>query len=97
MYEIFNEPNIVNYIKVKRLAWAGHLVRMNSDRTLKKICNTKPDGARSVGRPKLRWEDGVDQDMRMLGVKNWKKVALNGDEWAQLLKKARAHQGLSSQ
>jgi hypothetical protein len=33
LYEIFNEPNIVNYIKVKRLAWAGHLVCMNSDRT----------------------------------------------------------------
>jgi hypothetical protein len=97
LYEIFNEPNIVNYIKVKRLAWAGHLVRMNDDRTLKKIFNTKPNGALSGGRPKLRWEDGVDQDMRILGVKNWKKVALNRDEWAQLLKKARAHQGLSSQ
>jgi len=97
LYEIFNEPNIVNHIKVKRLAWAGHLVRMNSDRTVKKIFNTKPDGARSVRRPKLRWEDGVDQDMRILGVKNWKKVALNTDEWVRLLKKARAHQGLSSQ
>jgi len=53
LYEIFNEPNIVNYIKVKRLAWAGHLVCMNNDRTIKKIFNTKPDGARSVGRPKL--------------------------------------------
>jgi hypothetical protein len=29
----------------------------------------------------------------ILGVKNWKKVALNIDEWAKLLKKARAHQG----
>jgi hypothetical protein len=53
-----------------------------------------PDGARSVGRPKLRWEDGVDQDMRILGVKIWKKVALNRDEWAKLLRKARALQGL---
>jgi len=53
LYEIFNEPNIVNYIKVKRLVWAGHLVRMNSDRTIKKIFNIKPDGARSAGRPKL--------------------------------------------
>jgi hypothetical protein len=34
LYEILNEPNIVNYIKFKRLAWAGHLVRMNSDRTI---------------------------------------------------------------
>ena len=30
------------------------------------------------------------------GVKNWKKVALNRDDWAQILKKARAYQGLSS-
>ena len=36
-----NGTRIVNYIKVKRLAWAGHLVRMDSDRTLKKIFNTK--------------------------------------------------------
>jgi hypothetical protein len=53
--EIFNDSNIVNYVKVKRLAWAGHLVRMNDNRTLKKISNTKPDGARGAGRPKLRW------------------------------------------
>jgi hypothetical protein len=70
---------------------------MNDNRTLKKIFNTKPDGARSVGRPKLRWQDGVVQDMRILGVKNWRKVTLHRDEWAKLLKKARAHQGLSSQ
>jgi hypothetical protein len=69
---------------------------MNNDRTLKKIFNTKPDGARSVRRPKMRWEDSVGQDIRILGVKNWKKVALNRDEWVKLLKMARAHQGLSS-
>jgi len=39
LYEAFNEPNIVNCIKVKRLAWAGHLMSMNNDRTLKK-CST---------------------------------------------------------
>ena len=57
----------------------------------------KPDGVRSVGRPKLRREDGADQDIRTLEVKNWKKVALDRDEWVKLLKKARAHQGLSNQ
>jgi hypothetical protein len=97
LYEKLNEPNIVNYIKVKRLAWAGHLVRMNNDRPLKKIFNTKPNGVRRDGRSKQRWEDGVDQDMRILEVKNWKRVTLDRDEWAKLLKKPRAHQGLSSQ
>jgi hypothetical protein len=44
LYKIFNESNIVNYIK-------GQLVCMNNDRTLQKIFNTKPDGVR---RQKLR-------------------------------------------
>jgi hypothetical protein len=34
--------------------------------------------------------------MRILEVKNWRNVALYRDEWAKLLKKARAHQGLSN-
>jgi hypothetical protein len=68
LYEIFDETNIFIYIKVKRVAWAGHLVHMNNDRKLKKIFNTKPDGVRSFGRPKLRWEHGVDQDTRILEV-----------------------------
>jgi len=72
-------------------------MHMNNDKTLKKIFNTTPEGLRRDGRPKVRWEDGIDQDMRTLEVKNWKKVALDRDEWAKLLKKARAHQVLSSQ
>jgi hypothetical protein len=35
--------------------------------------------------------------MRILEVKDWKKVALNKDKWAKLLKKAKAHYGLPSQ
>jgi hypothetical protein len=97
LYELFKDTNIVNYIKAKRLAWAGHLISMSNERALKKIFNTKLEGTRSVGRPKLRWEDGVVQDTRILGVNSWKKVALNKDDWAKLLKKARVHQGLSSQ
>ena len=68
-YEAFNEPNIANYIKVNRLAWAGHMMLMDNDRILNKIFNTKPDGVRRFGRPKLRWGDGTAEDMRALYVK----------------------------
>jgi hypothetical protein len=70
---------------------------MDDSRTLKEIFNTKLDGVRKVGRPKMLWKDGIDQDMRILEVNKWKKVALERDEWAKLLKKARAYQELSSQ
>jgi hypothetical protein len=41
--------------------------------------------------------DSVDQDKRLLGERDWKNLALNGEEWRKLLKNARAHTGLSSQ
>jgi hypothetical protein len=91
-YNTFNKPDIVNCIKVKRLAWAEHVVHMNSDETFKNIFNTKLERVRSVGRPELRWENGVNQDMKTLGVRNWKNDAIDRDEWTQLLNKA--NQGL---
>jgi hypothetical protein len=59
LYKLFNEPDIIGYIKVKRLEWAGHLIRTSENRTIKKIFNTKPEGTRKVGRPKLRWKEYI--------------------------------------
>jgi hypothetical protein len=97
LYKLFNEPDITGYIKVKRLEWAGHLICTSENRTIRKIFNTKPEGTRKVGRPKLRWKECVCQDIRILGVKNWRNVALYRDEWRIILRKARAHKGLSCQ
>jgi hypothetical protein len=54
---MYRKPNIVTTIKVKRLEWAGHLVRMSDGRTVKKVFVEKPDGRRKAERPKLRWLD----------------------------------------
>jgi hypothetical protein len=97
LYKLFNGPDISGYIKVERLEWAGHLIRDSENRSIKKIFNTKPEGTRKVGRPKLRWEECVCQYIRILGVKKWRSVALNRQEWRIILSKARAHKGLSCQ
>jgi hypothetical protein len=70
---------------------------MDNNRTVKKVFNTKPMGTRKVGRSKLRWEDDVIQDIKTLGVKNWRNVAMEKESWQKLLRKARSHVGLSSQ
>ena len=46
LYEIFNESNTVNYIKVKRVAWVGHLMCMNDNRTINKTIKNKLDGVK---------------------------------------------------
>jgi hypothetical protein len=48
------------------------------------------EGKRQRGRPKLRWEDGVMDDARTLGERNWRNAARNKDGWRKLLRKARA-------
>jgi hypothetical protein len=61
---------------------------------IKKVCDTKPEGTRKVGKPRSRWEERVWQDTRILGVRNWRNVASNREEWRAILRKARAHTGL---
>jgi hypothetical protein len=70
---------------------------MDNSRTVKKVFNTKPIGIRKVARLMLRWEDDVIQDIKNLGVKNLRNVAMEKESWQKLLTKARAHVGLSSQ
>jgi hypothetical protein len=41
--------------------------------------------------------ESVDRDIRVLGERNWRNLALNREEWRKLFKKARGHAGLSSQ
>jgi hypothetical protein len=53
LYKLFSAPDIIGYIKVKRLEWAGHLICTSENRIIKKMFNTIPEGTRKVGRPKL--------------------------------------------
>jgi hypothetical protein len=97
-YKLFNEPDIIGYsTKAKRLEWAEHIIRTSENRIIKRIFNTKPEGTRKMGRPKLRWEERVCQDIRILGVENRRSVPLNREEWRIIPRKARAHKGLSCQ
>ena len=45
---------------------------MTNERVPKIIYKWKPYATRPKGRPRLRWEDDVRNDMGSMGVKNWK-------------------------
>jgi hypothetical protein len=59
---------------------------MSDDRTVKKVFLGKPDGRRKVGRPKLRWRNGTENDLEFTGVKRWRKKAEDRSLWAIILK-----------
>jgi len=90
----FGEPNIVAVVKVQRLRWAGHLVRMEETRAPSMLFRNNLEGRRGVGRPKMRWVDGVEADLRALGVKSWQSVAKDRRRWIQVLDQAKAREWL---
>ena len=80
---------ILTVIKIRILEWIGHVIRMNETRSVKKIFEGKLKGRRGRGRPRLRWIDDVEDDLRKLGVKRWRTKALDREEWASIIREAK--------
>jgi hypothetical protein len=62
---------------------------MNETRTVK-IFVEKLGGRTRRGRPRLRWIDDVEDDLRNTGTKQWRIKVLDRDEWASIIKEAKA-------
>ena len=65
----YKSQDIVTVIKIRRLEWLGYVIRMNEARSVMKIFDGKLVGRRGRGRPRLRWINDVEDDLRKLGVK----------------------------
>jgi hypothetical protein len=86
----YKAPNTVNVIKIRRLEWLGHVVRMNETRSVKKIFEGKLEERRSRGRTRLRWINDVEDNLRKLGVKRWRMKVMEREKWASIIKEAKA-------
>jgi hypothetical protein len=93
-YQLCGEDYIVKFCKLSRLRWAGHAIRQDDEDLSRRALLSESGGKRPRGRPRLRWEDGVEEDVARLDCRNWKIVALNREGWRKLLKEAEAHLGL---
>jgi hypothetical protein len=82
---------------MNRLRRAGHVIRLEEQSPTRRVLPAVVEGRRQRGRPKLRWEDGVMDDARKLGERNWRTGARNRDSWQKLLRKALAQKGLLCQ
>jgi hypothetical protein len=50
---------------------------MEEGRPVRRILISNTGGIRGRGRLKIRWEDGVDDNSKVIRIQNWKSVALN--------------------
>ena len=60
-------------IRIKRLQWAGYVIRMVKERIPRRAFEGHYGGRRMVGRPLNRWEDMVQEDeVNLLGIRTGK-------------------------
>jgi hypothetical protein len=72
---MYGQPDIIAKIKSKRLEWLGHVERMEESRMVKRVFEGHPGVRRKIGRPKKRWPDDTEDDLRLMKVKRWRKNA----------------------
>jgi hypothetical protein len=49
---------------------------------------------RKTGRPTKRWLDDIEEDLRLINVKIWRKKATEREVWAKIVWEAKALHGL---
>jgi hypothetical protein len=68
---------------------------MEGTRIPKELFKAKFEGVRSVGKPRIRWEDAVQQDAAsFLRCRNWKLSPNDGTLWRQKTEQAKVRFGL---
>jgi hypothetical protein len=79
--ELHNLYSLV--IKSRRMRWAGHVARMGVGRSVYWDLVGRPEGKRPLGRPRRRWEDNNNMDLRVKGidVANWIRLAQDRVQW----------------
>jgi hypothetical protein len=89
--ELIGNTDILRFIKSRRIAWLGHVMRMDDKRTPKRILQWKPIGTRTGGRPRKRWIVGTEEDLQIMG---WRTQCEERAKWKKITEKAKTHSGL---
>jgi hypothetical protein len=92
--ELIRSADIVRFIKSKRIAWIGHVMRMEETRMPKRLLEWKPMGRRIRGRPRKRWLEDIEDDIHTMGIRGWRKMSNERTEWKTITEKAKTHSGL---
>ena len=71
------------------MRWAGHVSLMGEVRGVHRILVGKPEGKRTLGRPRRRWEDNIKMDLQEVGGddEDWMELAQDRERWQALVSK----------
>jgi hypothetical protein len=66
-HNLYFSPNIIKIIRSRRMRWAWHVARMGEKLNAYRIFVGKPEGKRTLGRPRRRWVGNIKMDLSETG------------------------------
>jgi hypothetical protein len=87
LHDLYSSPGIIRIIKSRRMRCADHILRMGEKRNAYRLLVGKPEGRRSLGRPRRRWVDNIRMDLGEVGWGDvdWIGLAQDKNRWRALV------------
>ena len=78
---------VTKKMQERRLQWFGHVMRKEEESVCRRVMNMEVPGKRGRGRPRKRWKDTLNEDMREKDVQvddtqdrsRWRRLIRNSD------------------
>jgi hypothetical protein len=85
--DLYSSPSIIRIIKSRRIRWAGHVARMGEKRNAYRLLVGKPEGRRTLERPRRRQVDNISMDLGEVGWGDvdWIGLAQDRNRWRTLV------------
>ncbi|GBO16714.1 hypothetical protein AVEN_127729-1 [Araneus ventricosus] len=81
LHRLYKEPQVTQIIRSNRLRWLGHVWRTPENNRTRLHTFKNPGRACARGRPSTRWLDDTENDIKILKIKIWQKVAFDRLSW----------------
>ncbi|KAL4123073.1 hypothetical protein QTP88_015305 [Uroleucon formosanum] len=92
LQELYNRPNIIAYIRSKRLEWFGHVWRADGQ-VIKEVLINTINKKRPLGRPRTRWVYVIAQDIKNIEEASSFDDAYDREKWRGFVMAAMALNG----
>jgi hypothetical protein len=87
LHNLYSSISIIRIIESRRMRWAGYVARMGEKRNVYRLLVGKPEGKRTLGRPRRSWIDNIKMELLEigLGVVDWIGLAQDRCRWWALV------------
>jgi hypothetical protein len=91
--DLDSTPHYANFLifKSQRIRWLGHVERLEDNAMPKRLLKGRLYSKRRKRRPRMRWLDDVESDLKEMEVKGWKEKMGDREQWRLVVEEAKAH------